>query len=60
MEFFTIGQLAKKANVNLETIRFYEHRGLLPEPSRNTSGHRQYSLMSAQSWGRSINKAERR
>ena len=43
METFTIGQLAKRANVNLETIRFYERRGLLPEPPRNKSGHRQYS-----------------
>ncbi len=32
MESFTIGQLAKSANVNLETIRFYERRGLLPDP----------------------------
>jgi MerR family mercuric resistance operon transcriptional regulator len=44
METLTIGQLAKKANVNLETIRFYERRGLLPEPPRNKSGHRQYSV----------------
>ena len=44
METLTIGQLAKKANVNLETIRYYERRGLLPEPPRNKSGHRQYSL----------------
>ena len=29
METFTIGQLDRKANVNLETIRFYERRGLL-------------------------------
>ena len=43
MEAFTIGQLAKKANVNLETIRFYERKGLLPEPPRNKSGHRQYT-----------------
>ena len=43
MEIFTIGQLAKKANVNLETIRFYERKRLLPEPPRNRSGHRQYS-----------------
>ena len=42
MEKFTIGQLAKKANVNLETIRYYERRRLLPEPSRNKSGRRQY------------------
>ena len=42
MEKMTIGQLAKKANVNLETIRYYERRGLIPEPHRNSSGH--YSL----------------
>ncbi len=44
MEKLTIGQLAKKANVNLETIRYYERRGLLPAPPRNKSGHREYSL----------------
>jgi MerR family mercuric resistance operon transcriptional regulator len=43
MEKLTIGQLAKKANVNLETIRYYERRGLLPKPPRNKSGYRQYS-----------------
>jgi MerR family mercuric resistance operon transcriptional regulator len=44
MEKLTIGQLAKKANVNLETIRYYERRGLMPEPPRNKSGHREYSM----------------
>jgi Hg(II)-responsive transcriptional regulator len=44
METFTIGRLAKKAKVNLETIRFYERKGLLPVPPRNKSGHRQYSV----------------
>lgn len=44
MQTFTIGQLARKANVNIETIRFYERRGLLPDPPRNKSGHRQYSI----------------
>ena len=44
MKIFTIGQLANRANVNLETIRFYERKGLLPEPTRNKSGHRQYSI----------------
>lgn len=43
MEKLTIGQLAKRVNVNLETIRYYERRGLLPEPPRNKSGHRIYS-----------------
>ena len=40
----TTGQLAKQANVNLETIRYYERRGLLPQPPRNESGHRRYTL----------------
>ena len=44
METYRIGQLAKKANVNLETIRYYERRGLLAEPPRNKSGHRQYTI----------------
>jgi MerR family copper efflux transcriptional regulator len=44
MQTFTIGQLARKADVNIETIRFYERRGLLPDPPRNKSGHRQYSI----------------
>jgi MerR family mercuric resistance operon transcriptional regulator len=44
MKTFTIGQLAKRANVNLETIRFYERKGLLPEPPRNKSGHREYCI----------------
>ncbi len=44
MDNLTTGQLAKQANVNLETIRYYERRGLLPEPPRNESGHRRYPL----------------
>lgn len=43
MEKLTIGQLAKKVNVNLETIRYYERRGLIPEPPRNQSGFREYT-----------------
>ncbi|MBW2066153.1 MAG: heavy metal-responsive transcriptional regulator [Deltaproteobacteria bacterium] len=39
----TIGQLARRAGVNLETIRYYERRGLIPEAPRNQSGYRQYS-----------------
>lgn len=42
MNTMTIGQLAKRAGVNLETIRYYERRSLLPEPSRRASGYRQY------------------
>ena len=43
MESLTIGQLAKKAEVNIETIRYYERRGLIPRPSRRESGYRQYT-----------------
>ena len=39
----TIGQLAKSAGVKLTTIRFYERRGLIPEPHRAASGYRQYT-----------------
>src|SRR5262245_26873404 len=39
---FTIGQLAEAADVHLETIRYYERRGLLAEPPRTAAGYRQY------------------
>jgi MerR family mercuric resistance operon transcriptional regulator len=38
-----IGQLAQRAAVNLQTIRYYEREGLLPEPPRLSSGYRLYS-----------------
>jgi DNA-binding transcriptional MerR regulator len=38
----TIGQLAEAAGVHVETIRYYERRGLLPEPPRTPGGYRQY------------------
>ncbi|MFV1978869.1 MAG: heavy metal-responsive transcriptional regulator, partial [Myxococcota bacterium] len=38
----TIGKLAKRAGVGVETIRFYERKGLLPEPPRRYSGYREY------------------
>lgn len=44
MDSLSIGQLAKHARVNIETIRYYERRGLLSDPPRNKSGHRQYSI----------------
>jgi DNA-binding transcriptional MerR regulator len=37
-----IGELATKANVNVQTIRFYEREGLLPKPARTTGGYRSY------------------
>ena len=43
MTVLTTGELAKKVEVNIETIRYYERRWLLPEPPRRESGYRQYS-----------------
>lgn len=43
MESLTIGTLAKEAQVNLQTIRYYEREGLLPEPPRRPSGYRMFS-----------------
>jgi DNA-binding transcriptional MerR regulator len=39
----TIGKLAKEAGVGVETIRFYERRGILKQPASPASGYRQYS-----------------
>lgn len=38
----TIGALAKAAGVNVETVRYYQRRGLLPEPERPMGGFRYY------------------
>ena len=38
----TIGKLAGLSGVNLETIRYYERIGLMPEPGRTEGGHRLY------------------
>ena len=43
METLTIGRLAHEAGVNIETIRYYERRGLIRQPPRTSSGYRQYS-----------------
>jgi len=40
---YTRGELAKRAKINSETIRFYERKSLLPEPERSPSGYRIYS-----------------
>lgn len=42
MRALTIGQVAKRAGVGVETVRFYEREGLLEEPDRKDSGYRQY------------------
>jgi MerR family transcriptional regulator, mercuric resistance operon regulatory protein len=38
----TIGILAKRGGVNVETIRYYQRRGLLHEPSKPSGGFRRY------------------
>jgi DNA-binding transcriptional MerR regulator len=43
MESLMIGQLADEAGVNIETVRYYERRGLLRKPPRTDAGYRQYS-----------------
>ena len=43
MGTFTIGKLAESAGVNVETVRYYERRGLLEQPPRPGQGYRQYS-----------------
>lgn len=37
------GQVADAAGVNVETLRYYERRGIIPEPDRSLGGHRLYS-----------------
>src|SRR5260370_10100866 len=39
----TIGRLAKSAQVNVETVRYYQRRGLMREPARPTGSVRRYS-----------------
>jgi DNA-binding transcriptional MerR regulator len=36
------GQVAKRAGVNVETLRYYERRGLIEQPRRSLGGHRTY------------------
>ena len=43
MKPFTIGRLAKTCGVNVETVRYYHRRGLLPAPPKSASGYRHYS-----------------
>lgn len=37
-----IGELARQSGCDVETVRYYEKVGLLPDPSRSNSGYRQY------------------
>lgn len=42
MNSLTVGQLAEKAGINPESIRFYEAQGLMPQPPRSAAGYRVY------------------
>lgn len=39
----TIGRLANLGGVRVDTVRFYERKGLLPAPSRSEAGYRTYT-----------------
>lgn len=40
----SIGQLARRAGISVQALRFYERRGLLARPVRTPSGHRRYPV----------------
>lgn len=42
MEALRIGEVARRAGVGIDTVRFYEREGLIQEPPRRPSGYRQY------------------
>lgn len=44
---YGIGALSRDTGCNIETIRYYERIGLLPEPLRSAGGHRIYAVESA-------------
>ncbi len=41
---FRAGEAARRAGVGVETLRYYERRGVLPRPQRRPSGQREYTL----------------
>lgn len=43
METMTIGELARRAGVGVQTVRYYERRRLLPAARRRTSGYREFT-----------------
>ncbi len=42
-QMMKIGAVATRADVNIQTVRYYERRGLLPKPPRTESNYRLYS-----------------
>ena len=43
-EQLTIGEVARRAGVNVQTVRYYERRDLLPEPDRSGANYRIFAL----------------
>ena len=43
MQTMTRGEVARRTGVNIETVRYYEQRGLIPRPPRSASGYRKYT-----------------
>ena len=42
MKLLTIGKVAKRSGIGIETVRFYEREGLIDKPTRSASGYRQF------------------
>lgn|SRR5262249_16926250 len=66
-QWIRIGEVAGRAGVNVQTLRYYERRGLLEEPERTQSGYRRYApetvrlirfIKRAQELGFSLTEAE--
>ncbi|CAN0289667.1 unnamed protein product, partial [Chrysoparadoxa australica] len=38
----TVGTVARRAGVNLQTVRYYQRRGLIEQPPKPPSGYRRY------------------
>lgn len=42
-QFLSIGEMARRSLTNVQTIRYYEQEGLMPEPDRTRGGQRRYT-----------------
>jgi MerR family transcriptional regulator, copper efflux regulator len=42
MKPLSIGEVARRVGIGVETVRFYERQGLISDPARSLSGYRQY------------------
>lgn len=54
----TIGQLAKTSGVNVQTVRYYERRGILLSPRRSSAGYRLYGAGDVKRINRSCGAVE--